>query len=54
VEKNAQKDYNEDMPKLYEYFGLIVLFYSNEHYPIHKADSCQALFPLFPIEIFSG
>ncbi len=23
------------MPKLYEYFGLIVLFYSNEHYPIH-------------------
>ena len=23
------------MPKLYEYFGLIVLFYSNEHEPIH-------------------
>ena len=23
------------MPKLYEYFGLIVLFYSNEHQPIH-------------------
>jgi Domain of unknown function (DUF4160) len=23
------------MPKLYEYFGLIVLFYSNEHTPIH-------------------
>ena len=23
------------MPKLYEYFGLIILFYSNEHYPIH-------------------
>ena len=23
------------MPKLYEYFGLIVLFYSNEHPPIH-------------------
>ncbi|HZJ19574.1 MAG TPA: DUF4160 domain-containing protein [Pricia sp.] len=23
------------MPKLYEYFGLIVLFYSNEHLPIH-------------------
>jgi hypothetical protein len=23
------------MPKLYEYFGLIVLFYSNEHHPIH-------------------
>ena len=23
------------MPKLYEYFGLFVLFYSNEHEPIH-------------------
>jgi hypothetical protein len=23
------------MPKLYEYFGLIILFYSNEHDPIH-------------------
>jgi len=23
------------MPKLYEYFGLIILFYSNEHAPIH-------------------
>lgn len=23
------------MPKLYEYFGLIVFFYANEHLPIH-------------------
>ncbi|VAX37270.1 hypothetical protein MNBD_UNCLBAC01-396 [hydrothermal vent metagenome] len=23
------------MPKIYEYFGLIILFYSNEHEPIH-------------------
>jgi hypothetical protein len=23
------------MPKLYEYFGLIVFFYANEHEPIH-------------------
>ncbi len=23
------------MPKLYEYLGLIILFYSNEHEPIH-------------------
>ena len=23
------------MPKLYEYFGLMVLFYSNDHHPIH-------------------
>jgi len=24
-----------DMPKLYEYFGLVFLFYSKEHEPIH-------------------
>jgi hypothetical protein len=23
------------VPKLFEYFGLIVLFYSNEHDPVH-------------------
>ncbi len=23
------------MPKLYTYFGLVVFFYSNEHYPVH-------------------
>lgn len=23
------------MPKLYEYFGLIILFYSSEHEPVH-------------------
>jgi hypothetical protein len=23
------------MPKLYEYFGLIVMFYANEHQPVH-------------------
>ena len=23
------------MPKLYEYLGLIVLFYANEHEPVH-------------------
>ncbi|MGM9778134.1 MAG: DUF4160 domain-containing protein, partial [Prevotella sp.] len=23
------------MPKIFEYFGLIFLFYSNEHEPIH-------------------
>ena len=23
------------MPKLYEYFGLVVFFYANEHEPIH-------------------
>lgn len=23
------------MPKLYEYFGLVILFYANEHDPVH-------------------
>mgnify|MGYP003632217426 CR=1 FL=1 len=23
------------MPKIYEYFGIVVFFYSNEHEPIH-------------------
>ncbi|MFN7139095.1 MAG: DUF4160 domain-containing protein [Limisphaerales bacterium] len=23
------------MPKLYEYFGLVIYFYTNEHEPIH-------------------
>ncbi len=23
------------MPKIYEYFGIIIMFYSNEHEPIH-------------------
>ena len=23
------------MPKLHEYFGLIILFYANEHAPVH-------------------
>ncbi len=30
-----------EMPKLYEYFGIIVLFYSNEHEPIHVHGKCQ-------------
>ncbi|MBV5311104.1 DUF4160 domain-containing protein [Chromatium okenii] len=29
------------MPKLYEYFGLIVLFYANEHAPVHVHGKCQ-------------
>ena len=23
------------MPRLYEYFGLVIMFYSNEHEPVH-------------------
>jgi Domain of unknown function (DUF4160) len=29
------------MPKLYEYFGLTIMFYSNEHEPIHVHGKCQ-------------
>ena len=29
------------MPKLYEYFGLSVMFYSNEHEPVHVHGKCQ-------------
>ena len=37
------------MPKLYEYFGLTVLFYSNEHEPVHvhgifQGAECKATF----------
>lgn len=31
------------MPKLYEYYGLIFLFYSNEHEPIHIHGKYQNL-----------
>src|SRR5438045_6970192 len=26
---------DQAMPKLYEYLGIVVLFYSNEHEPVH-------------------
>ncbi|MEI6082480.1 MAG: DUF4160 domain-containing protein [Verrucomicrobiota bacterium] len=29
------------MPKLYEYFGLTILFYANEHDPVHVHGKCQ-------------
>lgn len=29
------------MPKLYEYFGLTVMFYANEHDPVHVHGKCQ-------------
>ncbi|WP_316786192.1 DUF4160 domain-containing protein [Pedobacter frigiditerrae] len=31
------------MPKLYEYLGLIILFYSNEHKPIHVHGKYQGM-----------
>ena len=29
------------MPKLYDYFGLIIMFYANEHDPVHVHGKCQ-------------
>ena len=29
------------MPKLYEYLGLVIFFYSNEHEPIHVHGQCD-------------
>ena len=29
------------MPKLYEYFGLIIMFYANEHDPVHVHGKSQ-------------
>jgi hypothetical protein len=29
------------MPKLYEYFGITLMFYSNEHEPINVHGKCQ-------------
>ncbi|MCR5465178.1 MAG: DUF4160 domain-containing protein [Bacteroidales bacterium] len=37
------------MPKIYEYFGFIFFFYSNEHEPIHVhviKGECQTVFEL--------
>ena len=31
------------MPKLFEYLGINIMFYSNEHEPIHVHGKCQAL-----------
>lgn len=29
------------MPKLYEYLGIVIFFWSNEHEPIHVHGQCQ-------------
>lgn len=37
------------MPKIFEYFGFIFLFYSNEHEPIHvhvMKDGYEAIFEI--------
>lgn len=42
------------MPKLFEYFGLIILFYSNEHEPIHVHGKFQDKESKAEIEIING
>ena len=40
------------MPKIFEYFGLIFYFYSNEHEPIHvhvTLGECETIFELILI-----
>ncbi len=31
------------MPKLYEYLGLIIFFYANEHEPVHVYGSKEGV-----------
>lgn len=42
------------MPKLYEYFGLIVMFYANEHEPIHVHGKCQGRESIAEIVLING
>ena len=38
------------MPKIYEYFGLVFLFYSNEHEPVHvhaTSGGTQTIFDIY-------
>jgi hypothetical protein len=38
------------MPKLYEYLGIIIFFYSNEHEPIHvhgRYGDCESKIEIF-------
>jgi len=42
------------MPKLYEYFGLIVMFYANEHEPVHVHGKCQGRESKAEIMVLNG
>jgi hypothetical protein len=42
------------MPKLYEYFGLIVMFYANEHDPVHVHGKSQGRESRAEIVIING
>lgn len=41
------------MPKIFEYFGFVFFFYSNEHEPIHvhvTHNNCQSIFELIMMD----
>ena len=43
----------DNMPKIFEYFGFIFFFYSNEHEPIHVHvihNGCQSIFELIMMD----
>ena len=45
----AQNEITYTMPKIFEYFGFVFFFYSNEHEPIHvhvTHKGCQSIFEL--------
>ena len=42
------------MPKLYEYFGLIVMFYANEPEPVYVHGKCQGCEAKAEILILNG
>jgi hypothetical protein len=42
------------MPKLYEYFGLVVFFYSNEHEPVHVHGQVQGREARAELRIIQG
>ena len=42
------------MPKLYEYFGIVVMFYSNEHEPVHVHGKAQGRESRAEIVVING
>lgn len=42
------------MPKLYEYLGIVIFFYSNEHEPVHVHGRYQGFESKISFEIHNG
>ena len=42
------------MPKLYKYFGLIVMFYADEHEPVHVHGKSQGRESVAEIVMING